>query len=110
MNYTKEFNTLIEDCLENNEYIGLGNPNSSILFVGKEAGMHRENELTHGTAKFWKKKEYDYSFNPNKLKNLSNTWQNYQKLFECIYDDEKGSEYATFLKKSFYNSNEQYSF
>lgn len=94
------------------ETIGLGNPDSKILFVGKEAGIEIDNDEDlesikerlkglHGSAFLWNSNKFDYSHNPTKLKELSDTWQNYQQLFENIYDEEKGSEYASFLKKVF---------
>lgn len=82
--YLKE---LLKVVVEN-QYIGLGNPNSKILFIGKEAGAAIETELFHGNAKSWKERKFDYSFNyiptEEKLRNLNHTWQRYQKLYESI--------------------------
>ena len=44
MNYSTEFKKLIEDCEKNDQYIGLGNPNAKILFVGKEPATNEKKE------------------------------------------------------------------
>jgi len=111
MEYNENFIEML-NSLDDYETIGLGNPNSKILFVGKEAGINidynedleqvkeRLKELD-GSALKWKSNEFDYSYNPKELKELSDTWQNYQQLFANIYEEEKKSQYATFLKKVF---------
>ena len=74
--------------IDDNQCIGIGNPNSKILFIGKEAGVKIETEVFHGNAKSWKEKEFNYSekYIPNEknLRNLNHTWQKYQKLYDCI--------------------------
>lgn len=111
MRLNETFINLLER-VEDYETIGLGNPNSEILFVGKEAGIEIDNDEDlqrikerlkglNGSAFQWKTHEFDYSFNPTELKKLSDTWQNYQRIFENIYEEEKGSEYASFLKNVF---------
>ncbi len=84
-------NKLLDDLLlsiPENQYIGLGNPNSKILFIGKEAGAEIETEMFHGNAKSWKEKDFNYSekYVPKetKFRNLNHTWQRYQKLYDCI--------------------------
>lgn len=89
MNSNKNFKNLLE-TLENNDYLGLGNPNSNILFIGKEAGTAIDEEIFHGSARSWKK-ENDYSlrYEPTepKIKNLNHTWQRYQKLYNSITEN-----------------------
>ncbi len=74
--------------IEEKQYIGLGNPDAKILFIGKEAGAEFETNIFHGGVKSWKEKEFDYSkkYIPEKkkLRNLNHTWQRYQKLYDCI--------------------------
>lgn len=84
-------NTFLEELLKTipeNQYIGLGNPNSKILFIGKEAGAPIETEMFHGSTKSWKEKEFNYAekYIPKeiKIRNLNHTWQKYQKLYDCI--------------------------
>ena len=110
-----EYNKLFKDtlnCFEDYDTIGLGNPNSKILFIGKEAGIeiHTNEDMQqikeklkelHGSALQWKSKKYDYLNNPKELKELSDTWQNYQQIFGNIFEDEKSSQQATFLKRVF---------
>lgn len=82
---TEEF---IDKCIETNQYFGLGNPESKILFVGKEAGIKVGRGTPHGTGLSWKKDSSVYSkrYVPKdeNLKNGNHTWQKYQKLFELI--------------------------
>jgi hypothetical protein len=58
-----EFNDLIkstiDNCINSNQYFNLGNPNSKILYIGKEAGMPIGTEFIHGSGSSWK--EHDYS-------------------------------------------------
>jgi hypothetical protein len=87
MEYNKSFELLLE-TLPDNEYIGLGNPNAKILFIGKEAGIAIGTEIFHGNTKSWKDKVFDYSkrdipTEPH-LRNLNHTWQRYQKLYDKI--------------------------
>ncbi len=87
--YNADFKKLIEQSLRNGQYIGLGNPNSNILFVGKEAGIdsnqdeHAKDHLSN--ALLWSKGERGWSENDmpkdEKHRNLNHTWQKYQKLY-----------------------------
>lgn len=84
-------NLHFEELLKNlskKEYVGLGNPNAKILFIGKEAGAKFEDEMFHGSVKSWQMKESNYSkrYIPKepKIRNLNHTWQRYQKLYESI--------------------------
>jgi hypothetical protein len=90
MNYTKEFEELIKNSINHNQYVGLGNPNAKILFVGKEAGIPIGTTISHGSANSWKEKNIDYSmrFIPTEsnLRNHRHTWQKYQKLYNKIIE------------------------
>lgn len=83
-------NTRFENLLNNieqNQYIGIGNPNSKILFIGKEAGIDSSLKNYHGSLESWKNNEdYSKSFIPSEkdLRDLRHTWQKYQKLYENI--------------------------
>lgn len=110
MNYTKEFKELIDTSIENNQYVGLGNPNAKILIVGKEAGMPIGEAITHGSGNSWKNSKIDYSkrFMPeDKIKNHRHTWQKYQKVYDQILDklqfpDSLKKDYEiTFVEKVF---------
>lgn len=87
MEYNKNFEVLLE-TLPDNEYVGLGNPNAKILFIGKEAGIDIGSEIFHGNTKSWKDNVFNYSkrFIPEEpnLRNLNHTWQRYQKLYDAI--------------------------
>jgi hypothetical protein len=112
MNENVSLEQLLKTVTEN-EYIGLGNPNAKILFIGKEAGAEIETEMFHGNAKSWKDKEFNYSskYIPKeaKLRNLNHTWQRYQKLYDCILSnlnvnsviDEKDKYEITFVENVF---------
>lgn len=112
MEFNKNFEELLE-TLPDKEYVGLGNPNAKILFIGKEAGIEIGTEIFHGNIKSWKVKEFDYSkryipTEPN-LRNLNHTWQKYQKLYDkiesklnIINDNPKKDKYEiTFLENIF---------
>lgn len=92
MNYIAEFQKLIDSSEQNNQYVGLGNPDAKILFIGKEAGIKDSSELYHGMWQSWKSKECDYSKRhipvDEKIQNGNHTWQKYQKLFELIFSDQ----------------------
>jgi len=83
-----ELGDFIDICINENQYFGLGNPKSRLLFVGKEVGLEAESEIVHGTGMSWKNKDNSYSkrFTPEdrKLKNGNHTWQKYQRLFDLI--------------------------
>jgi hypothetical protein len=110
-NYNKQFIKLLND-LPDYEYVGLGNPNSKILIVGKEAAINIDTfenleqirdklKTLHGSKMNWLSNQFDYSHNPNTLKELSDTWQNYQQLFNNIFPNKRNTTYATFLKDFF---------
>lgn len=96
MNHTVEFERLLDNCIQNNQYVGLGNPNAKILFIGKEAGANVNEVIYHGMGQSWKNVKSDYSsrFVPCKelknenLRDGKHTWQKYQKLFELIFSDQ----------------------
>lgn len=77
------------DILPEEQFIGLGNPNSKILFIGKEAGMNIDEENFHGSLKSWKSNDvniYSKKYIPqeSKFRNLNHTWQRYQRLYDEI--------------------------
>lgn len=87
MKKNKNFEEIL-NTINENQYIGLGNPNAKILFIGKEAGTEIQTKIYHGSVKSWKEKEFNYfkKYIPKekKLRNLNHTWQRYQKLYDCI--------------------------
>ena len=110
MTYTKEFEELISQSIEKNQYVGLGNPNAKILFIGKEAGIPIGATITHGSANSWKEGKIDYSkrFPPqDNVKNHRHTWQKYQKVYDQILSrlgisDKSKKEYEiTFVENVF---------
>ena len=96
MEYSKEFKVLVDESLKTNQYIGLGNPNAKILFIGKEAGAEVGSKLYHGSCKSWKEKKINYSrrFIPDskKLKSNNHTWQKYQRIYDTIFPEKNLSE------------------
>ncbi len=87
--YTKEFKELVNECKKSNQYVGLGNPNAKILFIGKEPAMEVGTENTHGSAESWEDNKVNYSsrFTDEKLNNHGCTWQKYQKLYNQIIEN-----------------------
>lgn len=93
MNYSNEFNDLIDVCIKENQIVGIGNPNAKILFVGKEAGIPINEVNFHGSGLSWKNKDIKYyeRFHPeSNIRNKNHTWQKNQKLFELINEKEGG--------------------
>ncbi len=96
MKWSKEFQEFLVE-LSDDEYVGLGNPDAKILFVGKEAA----NNSGEGTKEKYMEGSNDYSksFVPNSnilsernLRNLNHTWQKYQKLYDRILYELSGEE------------------
>lgn len=87
MKQNKHFEELLNST-HYNQYIGLGNPNAKMLFIGKEAGAEIGTEMFHGSAKSWKEKEFKYykRYVPveKKLRNLNHIWQRNQILYDSI--------------------------
>lgn len=87
MVYSKEFQEILDSMPENN-FIGLGNPNAKILFIGKECGSDVGSIIENGSARSWKRGDIDYSkrFIPEEpnVRNLRHTWQRYQRLYDSI--------------------------
>lgn len=94
----------ILNTINENQYIGLGNPNAKILFIGKEPGTEIETKIYHGSVKSWKEKEFNYfeKYIPKekKFRNLNHTWQRYQKLYDCIL--------SSLDKKKDFDKNDKY--
>ena len=47
MEYTQEFKDFVNACMRpdgRNLYVGIGNPNAKILFIGKEAAMREADD------------------------------------------------------------------
>ena len=86
MKNREQFKNLIEKSIESNRYLGLGNPDAKILFIGKEPGAEINSGITHGGAQSWKdRNDYSERFSAEgKIKNGTHTWQKYQKLYELI--------------------------
>jgi hypothetical protein len=84
-----EFELLVDKSLEYKQYVGLGNPDSKILFIGKEVGLDREKDVTNGSAQSWKNgSDFSNRFSPDnpKIRDGKHTWQKYQKLYDKIIE------------------------
>lgn len=87
--YNKNFKNLIKECSDRT-YIGRGNPNAKILFIGKE---YSTPNLKHEfEAKYWSEKIYlNELVNLNHKKDVveGHTWSKYQKLHDYIFERSK---------------------
>lgn len=112
MEYSKSFIQLINE-VKNDEYIGFGNPNSKILFIGKECALDltkiedkdvydksnntnwshwnqniNDNSITPESIPIWKEAN---EFNPlfpykgDSLPSGNGTWNNYSKIISLLY-------------------------
>jgi len=88
MPHSPLFKALLKKCTEQPQYIGLGNPEAKMLFVGKEAGIDSNADNPHGWASSWLSGQNDYAkrYVPVKkhMLNRGHTWQHYQLLYETI--------------------------
>src|SRR5690554_3272440 len=91
----ESFIKLITESTDNT-YIGRGNPNAKILFVGKE--YSKPNENAEFDAKYWKEKiaknERVYLKHLKRKEDKSqHTWKIYQKLYDFIFEEESTNEF-----------------
>jgi len=85
------FDEYLSECMNRNEWCGLGNPNSYILIVGKEP--YKEN-LIVDFDEIQRLLQGDYDIcNRNDfgkgVRQRNPTWNNYQKLIEQIFPQKK---------------------
>ena len=87
MEKNTEFVNLLNE-LHNDDYVGLGNPNAKILFIGKEAGLPKDKKNELGLVNSYKKDFQNHSkrfFPENRdIYSLNHTWQKNQKLYSEI--------------------------
>ena len=87
--YSENFKKLVEKSL-GETYIGRGNPNAKILFVGKE--YSKPNENAEFDANYWKEKisnnESVYLTHKKEV-GEGHTWNKYQNLHDCIFEKPK---------------------
>ncbi len=95
--YKESFRTLVLEGIANNTYIGIGNPNSKILIVGKEGSELNKQEDEISFAKDWlpKIENNEISFRRFKKADLvkgysgeGHTWNKYQKLHDYIFTED----------------------
>ena len=87
--YSESFKKLVEESLDET-YIGRGNPNSKILFVGKE--YSKANENAEFDAKYWKdkiSKNEAVHLTHKKEVGEGHTWTKYQHLHDYIFERPK---------------------
>lgn len=142
--YTSQFKEVLNQCKQNELFLGLGNPNAKILIIGKEAAIDKEKDPRHyevevkNNVKDWEqnyelnkqleevlnwfeesaKQKYNplfpYKGQKNKIESrnkngeiirgnggTSKTWNNYQKITDIVYNDNKTSDLINFHEKVF---------
>lgn len=114
--YSREFMEFVDkDVVHDGKksYVGIGNPNSKILLVGKEAAKSKNGEINHSNenANNWcvqiangEKEIMEYDVHENHELRLGwgkNTWSKYQNLIEEIRGEKSKRFYVDFLKYSF---------
>lgn len=113
--YNESFNDFVNECIKQKQFVGTGNPNSEILFIGKESAIN-QNDTTamdwYNSNSFdWKNRiekneseiyEYFVDENHPLRKNWGkNTWSKYQKLSDEIFQTKTKPFYVNFLKNIF---------
>lgn len=70
INYTSQFKEVLNQCKQNELFLGLGNPNAKILIIGKEAAIDKENNLKYCELKVEKNlKDWGHNCDNNKQLN-----------------------------------------
>lgn len=93
--YNENFIKLVTECADVT-YIGRGNPNAKILFVGQE--YSKPNENAEFEAKYWKDKianneKADLKHFKRKEDKGQHTWRIYQKLHDYIFEKKSTNEF-----------------
>ncbi|MCT4697539.1 hypothetical protein [Tenacibaculum haliotis] len=116
MEYTEKFKEFVNNGITEKYFVGTGNPNSKILFVGKESAITKDDtngrNLYKQNAKQWKNHidngtcevlsypvNEDHQFRKERSWG-KNTWSKYQKLKDIIYKSETRN-HIDFLEKVF---------
>lgn len=92
--YKEKFKKLVAECVKTNTFIGYGNPNAKILFVGKEGSNEGQDENSSNRQK-WKRNidennELEFSYLLEEAFSKSgHTWKKYQKLHDYIFVEHK---------------------
>ena len=87
--YNEIFKKLVNKSSDET-YIGRGNPNANILFIGKE--YSKANEKSEFDGKYWKKKiakNESICLTHKKKVGEGHTWSKYQKLHDYIFEKSK---------------------
>jgi hypothetical protein len=92
-----QFDDLIQMCTASNMYLGWGNPNAQVLFVGKEAALNEKPDWY--VKQINDLKEYAYGRKDINFKRYkqddshifisAHTWSKYQKLHDFIFPNIK---------------------
>lgn len=115
MLYKTSFIDFVNNCLENCYYVGTGNPNSKILFIGKESAIEPTNTVGQDwylqNAKQWKSHIENnttecFSYYVNEMHPLrknwgKNTWSKYQLLSNNILGKQTEKYCVDFLQSIF---------
>lgn len=111
MVYTEDFKEFVNDGI-GKYYVGIGNPNAKILFIGKESAVNEEEKAEYLTnAKNWSEDiikdsplclNYDVDDeHPLRKRWGKNTWSKYQKLTDIIFNKIPENYKVDFLENVF---------
>jgi len=115
--YKEDFKTFVKKGIESKYHVGTGNPNSQILYIGKESAIaddnHEGRKWYYNNANDWQNHienntceilSYpileDHVFRREKSWG-KNTWSKYQKLTDRIFEKEAKPHYIDFLENVF---------
>ena len=115
--YEQDFKEFVNKGVENEYHIGTGNPNSQILFIGKESALSNDDLEGHRLYKM-NAIEWQNHIDNNTCEVLSypiledhvfrrekswgkNTWSKYQKLANHIFEKEERQYFIDFLENVF---------
>lgn len=86
------FKEFVQECNKNNFYIGQGNPDSKILFIGCESSKERKkinDEHTFECLNELNGKNFDDLWDIRPKEGEGCTWSKYQKIIDTVYTNRK---------------------
>ncbi len=86
------FEEFVQECSKNNFYIGQGNPDSEILFIGCEPSVEQKknnDEHTFECLNELNGKSFEDLWNIRQKEGEGCTWSKYQKIIDAAYPNRK---------------------
>ena len=112
MKYNKEFKAFVEKCIENNQFVGFGNPSEKVLIIGKEVSTDKQSDKAidkQNTVSINQNpKEWCENINKNISQSDVPTWHYIEKLPLCKVNNNPLFPWKGTLKKDTSDTWEKY--